>query len=89
VGGLLFLLMAFGFMGLSLWTFGMGPLAFLGGILLLVMALGNRLSTFQSNYMQVFNSVNDAIFIYSPETDEVLDVNRRACICTDTQGKSF
>jgi len=79
LGGLLFLLMAFGFLGMSLLTFGMGPLAFLGGILLLIMALGTRLSTLQSNYLQVFNSVNDAIFIYSPDTDEVLDVNQRAC----------
>ena len=32
-----------------------------------------------ANYREIFNSVNDAIFVHDMETGEILDVNRRAC----------
>jgi PAS domain S-box-containing protein len=36
----------------------------------------NRMRT---NYLEVFNKANDAIFVEDPETGEILDVNRRMC----------
>jgi len=33
----------------------------------------------RTNYREVFNKVNDAVFIENPETGEILDVNERMC----------
>jgi two-component system, sensor histidine kinase LadS len=44
LGGLQFILMVFGLLPLNVWTFGVGPIAFLIGMLFFVMVLGNRYS---------------------------------------------
>jgi len=33
----------------------------------------------RTNYREVFDKANDAIFVHDPETGEILDVNRRMC----------
>lgn len=78
VGGLLFTLMTFGYMSFNFLSFSIGPLSFILAALLLVMAFANRYAIYQSNYLELFDKVKDAVLFSDANSGEILEANKES-----------